>query len=156
LTDLYLFGQILNGILPCISTRQLIASQGNLFASPPAAGWRNLLRARTGLASSPARWPRTATYIGSISDVLYTRGANRRCPINERYSDRLADLTPEALYRLAGLLDRLMDDRHYERPSKINTEDAEILEKALGAVGDLKVSSVWGTWTLASLAKKSS
>jgi hypothetical protein len=147
-TDMHLFGKILNRTLPRIVANRRMNSNGHFYVASPDKEWRNVLKSSTGFASNPARWPKTAIYTGAISQVLYSDWGGRGNPLNERYSERLGGFDSEELTRLPDLFSRLMSDRHYERPTALGTSEAELLEKAVAAIGDLQIRSVYGSYRL--------
>jgi len=153
-SEIYLYGWMLNLILPRIVANRNMDNRGNFYLPAPVRDWRRVLQSRTGFASAPARWPRLANYVGSVSSILYSNWGSRQSPPNTRYADRLTSFTNEELQQLTGLFDRLLTDRYYQRPCQLSTQDAELLDRALSAVGDLEITSVYGSHRLDTFAKK--
>jgi hypothetical protein len=152
--DYYLYGWLLNHILPRIVPDRQMNSEGAFYAPPPIENWREVLRTNTGIASRAVPWPKLARYTGSISEILYSSWGGRRQPINARYANRFAGLDDDELQKLASVFDQLMDDRNYQRPSRLTLAEAELLEKALSLAQDLKIRSVYGTYGLDSFSRK--
>jgi hypothetical protein len=152
-SNLYLYGWMLNLILPRIVSNRNMNGTGHFYLPAPVQDWGKVLQSSKGFASSPVRWPGFANYTGNISSILYNNWGGSQEPLNTRYVDRLAGFTNDELQQLTGLFERLLSDRYYQRPAKLSTSDAKLLDRALSVVGDLEIRSVYGSYRLDSFAK---
>jgi hypothetical protein len=153
--DLYLFGWMLSLILPRVVPIREMDAEGRFYATTLVDEWREILQSSKNFASSAVHWPPFALYVGTSASCLYNgRGSSGENPMNSRYADRLTTFTNAELWRLPKLFDRLSTDRYYQRPSQFGTADAALLERALAAVGDLEIRTVWLGDPLDSLVRR--
>jgi hypothetical protein len=65
---------------------------------------------------------------------------------SKKYSDRLSGFSQDDLWLLATVFERLLRSRAASSPTELTEQQAQILDRAIVVVGDLKISSTeWGS-----------
>jgi hypothetical protein len=67
---IYLYGKLLDLILPRIAPQLSLTERGDVYVDPPMPGWREVLDKCHDFVSKPIRWPRFISFTGRIAERL--------------------------------------------------------------------------------------
>ncbi len=108
---------------------------------PPIGDWRDQLAACHDFVSKPVRWSRFVSFPKTMPDHISRGGF-----FSKKYSDRLSGFSQDDLWLLATVFERLLRSRAASSPTELTEQQAQILDRAIVVVGDLKISSTeWGS-----------
>jgi hypothetical protein len=141
------YEEILQLILPRIALERSMDWRGDTYVGPPTSDWREVLASWHDFISSPIPWRPFVQYIGKISEQFW-RGWSSKFLFNRKYAPLLTEFTERDLRSGGRIFDQLLRDRNEKRPSQLSEEAVVFLDRFINVVGDLEISSVYGTATL--------
>jgi hypothetical protein len=124
-----LYQDILDLVLPSITSGRELSAGGTIYVRPPRRGWQDTLNQCKNYVSAPKPWGALVTYTdkgentgAEISHLLYYAFPGLRL-LNTRYQGLLSDFSSDDLLRLTSLFERILDARTAGRPPRLGRSD---------------------------------
>jgi hypothetical protein len=133
-------------VLPKVC-RLLMGEQGVFWLSPPAVGWREILKSWRNYATQPVSWGGFAEYVGSIESDLYNEYPGSDY-LNSKYRTRVeAAFNQTEIPELIECLRALAYSKQ-ERQVELSNHRLSLLRRAQETLGDLEISELFKKWRL--------